>query len=130
MTIESICDKLNNLINKVRQPITQIPAILIACSAIKRPGLSPMLIAANIIRRLNEAGVYTGPLRDGSQNRTEGMIVLIVEEMVKAIKEDLWIQGAIPAGAATMVGTAATAGGPAPVTVTNAAPIKVVGIGG
>ena len=126
MTIESICDKLSNLIEKVRQPITQIPAILLACSAIKRPGLSPMLIAANIIRRLNEAGVSPGPLRDGSQNRT----VLIVEEMVKAIKEDLWIQGAIPAGAATMVGTAATAGGPAPVTVTNATPIKVVGIGG
>ena len=130
MTIASICDKIGTLITKVRQPMTQIPAILIACSAIKRPGLSPMLIAANIIRRQSEAGAHMGPLADGSANRMEAMYVIIVEEIVKAIKEDLWVQGAIPAGAATMTGTAATAGGPAPVTVTNALPIKIVGFGG
>ena len=130
MTVASTCEKLNELITKVRTPMTQIPAILIACSAIQRPGLSPMLIASNIIRRLPEADYYFGPLADGSPNRTEALIVIAVEEIVKAIKEDLWIQGAIPAGGATMVGTAATAGGPAPVTVTNAAPIKVVGFGG
>ena len=60
MTVASICEKLNELITKVRTPMTQIPAILIACSAIQRPGLSPMLIASNIIRRLPEADYYFG----------------------------------------------------------------------
>ena len=130
MTVSSICEKINGLISKVRAPMTQIPAILIACSAIQRPGLSPMLIASNIIRRQSEAGAYFGPLADGSANRMEAMEVIRVEEIVKAIKEDLWIQGAVPAGAATMTGTAATAGGPAPVTVTNPLPIKIVGFAG
>ena len=130
MTIATICEKIEKLISKVRAPMTQIPAILIACSAIQRPGLSPMLISSNIIRRFPEADIFSGPLDDGSQNRTEALVVIIVEEIVKAIKSDLWIQGAIPPGGATMAGTAATAAGPAPVTVTNAMPIKIVGIGG
>ena len=130
MTIATIFEAINKLISKVRAPMTQIPAILLACSAIQRPGLSPMLIASNIIRRQSEAGAYFGPLADGSRNISEAMEVIRVEEMVKAIKEDLNIQGAIPTGAATMTGTAATAGGPAPVTVTNAMPIKVVALAG
>lgn len=130
MTIATICEKIGDLISKVRAPMAQIPAVLIACSAIQRPGLSAMVTASNIIRRQAEAGAYFGPLADGSRNIEEAMEVIRVEEIFKAIKEEMSIQGSIAPGAATLTGTAATAGGPAPVTVTNPFAIKINGIAG
>lgn len=68
MNIESITNKINKVIEGVRAPLATIPALLLVCSAIKRPGLSAMLIASNIIRRQAEAGAPFGPADDGSSN--------------------------------------------------------------
>ena len=66
MTLEYICNSLIELIDKVRKPMTYIPAALLVCSAINRPGLSSMTVASNIIRRQTEAGAPVGPSADGS----------------------------------------------------------------
>lgn len=111
MTIKSICEKIDNVIDVVRKPMAAIPAGILACSAINRPGLSPMMIASNIIRRQSEAGAPFGPAADGGANIAEAMERIRVEEIVKAIKMDARVQVGIPIGGIEFVGTGENAGG-------------------
>lgn len=127
MTIQDITDSIEKLISVVRKPLVQIPTVLAVCGAVNKPGLSPMLIAASIISRRHEAGAFTGPAPDGSQNVDEAMEVIRVEEICKAIKNDLSLQGGIPPGGIHMTGTAMTNAGPAAVEVINDGYVKIWG---
>lgn len=117
MNIRGICDSINKIINTARTPATTIPAQIVLCSAINRPGLSPSLVASNIIRRQSEAGAPIGG------KVAEAMEVIRVEEIYKGIMRDGRVQVAIPIGGITFSGTAATIGGPAPVTGFNVNPV-------
>lgn len=128
MTVESICDKINSLISIVRKPLNAIPAALIVCGAINRPGLSPMLIAARIIRRQTEAGAFSGPLSDGSANIMEAMERVRIEEIVNAIKSDLRVEVGIPIGGIQFQGTGANAAGPVEIAGFNINPVHGDGI--
>lgn len=119
MTIQKICDSIEQLIRKCRVPLTYIPASILVCSAVQRPGLSAMVIAANIIKRQTEAGAPYGPSADGSANVEEAMERIRVEEMVKALKLDSRIQIGIPIGGIQITGTGANAGGPVQITGFN-----------
>lgn len=112
MGIEQICNGISKVLEKVRVPFTYIPATILVCSSIKRPGLSAMLIASNIIKRQSEAGAPFGPAADGSANVAEAMERIRVEEMVKALKMDARIQVGIPIGGIQIQATGANAGGP------------------
>jgi len=112
MGIDSICSAISNAIEKARAPIATIPAILLICSAIKRPGLSAMVIAARIIRRQAEAGAPFGAAADGSANVSEAMERIRVEEMVTALKMDSRVQIGIPIGGIQTISTGANGGGP------------------
>ena len=130
MTIQSICDSITKLINTARTPLNTIPAAILVCSAINRPGLSPMLIASNIIRRQSEAGAPFGAAADGSANIAEAMERIRVEEMVKALKMDAKVQVGIPIGGIQFTGTGANAGGPVVVkgfNINNAHGIGIIG---
>ncbi len=109
----------------VRKPLNAIPAALILCGAVNRPGLSPMLIASNIIRRLPEAGAYFGPLKNGSANIMEAVERIRIEEIVKAIKSDMRIEGGINIGGIQFQGTGASAAGPVEVVGFNINPVHV-----
>ena len=128
MGIESICQSISNLFDKVRAPLNAIPAIILICSAIKRPGLSAMTIAANIIRRQSEAGAPIGANIDGSRNVAEGMEVIRIEELLKAFRFDGKVEIGIPIGGVTCVGTGANAGGQMTVVSTNSKPIYGSGV--
>lgn len=128
MNIESITNKINKVIEGVRAPLATIPALLLVCSAIKRPGLSAMLIASNIIRRQAEAGAPFGPADDGSSNISEAMERIRVEEIIKALKFDARVQTAIPIGGIQFMGTGVNGGGPIVITGTNIMPAKGDGI--
>lgn len=128
MTIASICNKINDLISLVRKPLNAIPAALIVCGAINRPGLSAMLITANIIRRQAEAGAYFGPLPDGSANIQEAKERIRVEEIVNAIKSSMKIEVGIPAGSIQIQATGGNAGGPVEVLGFNVNPVHGDGI--
>lgn len=119
MNIATICDKISNAIDKIRVPFTYIPATILVCSAVQRPGLSSMVIASNIIKRQTEAGAPFGPSADGSANVAEAMERIRVEEMVKALKMDSRIQVGIPIGGITIQATGGNAGGPVTVTGFN-----------
>ena len=127
MSIYDICNAIEKAIAVVRKPLVQIPTVLAVCGAVNKPSLSPMLIAVSIIARRPEAGAYCGPAPDGSQNVDEAMEVIRIEEICKAIKNDLSIQGGIPPGGIHLTGTAMTNAGPAAVEVVNDGYVKVWG---
>jgi len=89
-------------------------------SAILRPGLSPIKIATNIIKRQSEAGAFIGANDDGSANISEKMELIRVEEIINAILLDARVtivnlpgqtvksEGASPAGPVTTIGTTLT----------------------
>ena len=98
ISVHEITKRIENLISTVRIPLPSIPAILIACSVIKRPGLSAMMMASEIIRRQPEAGAYFGKLSDGSDNIMEAMERIRCEVITNAIKNDLKIETSIMPG--------------------------------
>lgn len=117
-----------NVIEQARKPMTYIPAALLVCSAINRPGLSVMAVASNIIRRQTEAGAPIGPSADGSPNIAERMERIRVEEIFKAIKLDANVQIGLPIGSMQFTGTGANAGGPVTVQGFNINPAHGNGI--
>ena len=119
LTVKKICENVNNLIKYARAPMATIPSAILVSSAINRPGLSPMLTTANIIRRAQEAGIIPGWTADGGQCVNEAMERIRVEEIFKAIKLDGKVQISIPAGAIQFTGTGANAGGPMVITGFN-----------
>lgn len=119
MNIQQICDGITKAIEAIRVPFPYIPATILVCSAVQRPGLSAMLIASKIIQRQSEAGAPTGSAADGSANVAEAMERIRVEEMVRALKMDSRIQVGIPIGGIQITGTGANAGGPVQITGFN-----------
>lgn len=117
--IKTICDAIEKAITYARAPLAAIPSAILVCSAVQRPGLSSMLIASNIIRRQQEAGIPVGPADDGGANLAEAMERIRVEELVKAIKMDGKVQIGIPIGGIQFTGTGANAGGPVVITGYN-----------
>ena len=59
MALNNIIQNLSTFIqNKLSIPLIPIPAIMLVCSTIKRPGLSPMLITSRIIDDMGEKGAH------------------------------------------------------------------------
>lgn len=112
MGIQQIASTIEKLLTQARAPLTMVPSILLVCSAIQMPGVSSKTIAANIIKRQGEAGAPLGAAADGSQNISEAMEVIRVEEIVKGFKQMARIDSAIPIGAIQVAGTVQTAAGP------------------
>jgi len=126
--LQKIINSIMGLLEKARAPFTPIPAIILACGVFKRPGLSPMMIAANVIKRQSEFGAPTGPLPDGSSNMMNSLIYVMVDEVVKEFQRNCVIESVVPAGTMVITGMGANAGGPVSITATNTLPVKVIGI--
>lgn len=127
-TIQQISNTIENLLQKARAPLTVIPSAILVCSAIQRPGLSAKSVAANIIKRQGEAGAPIGAAADGSQNISEAMEVIRVEEMTKALKMNARIDSALCAGSIQVAGTVQTAAGPGTFQGTNINCFNIHGI--
>jgi len=97
--IESIIcgfTKILNLSGVGGPPSVPTPLLLIGVP--RRPGLSSIKIANRIIARKAEAGLPVGALPSGAVNPDEIMERIRIEEMSKAIIEDIKITVAIPPG--------------------------------
>ncbi len=92
-------------------PALPLPPILVKLGGSKRPGLSPSTIASRIIARQSEAGVKAGLLPDGSDNLSEKMERIRIEEIVNAIITEMRIDVTIPTGVPIQA-TGGNAGGP------------------
>jgi len=92
MGISQICKSIKDYFNTAREPVQQLPRILLACSLKKRPGLSTVVSVSNIIKDLNMMGIPTGPNPDGSPNLTVAVTFGIVKEVFRALKLDAVVQ--------------------------------------
>jgi hypothetical protein len=130
MAITNIIQKLSSFIqNKLSIPLIPIPAIMLICSTLKRPGVSPMLITARTINRLgSEVGAHIGVNIDGSPNMMNQLCYIITDEIVKAIKLEGKVEIAIPPGGITSLGFGANSGGMVSVTSSNIMPVSGSGI--
>lgn len=129
MSISSIVQNISSFIqNKMSIPLIPVPAIMLICSTIKRPGLSPMLIASRIITRQQDFGAPVGVNIDGSPNMMNQLFYVIADEIVTSLKMEGKVEVAIPPGGITTIGTGANAGGPVIVTSNNVTPISGNGI--
>lgn len=91
-----------------------VPTPLILVGVPLRSGLSPTKIASRIIARKSEAGLPVGALPSGEINPDEIMERIRIEEIIKAIQQDMLISVAVPPGITV---TAAGASPSGPVTV-------------
>lgn len=127
MNVKSICNTIKNVVqNTIRNPFPQIPAIVMLCSLLKRPGLSTIISVVNIVQHFKKKGIPTEPNEDGSPNLNVQMAYIIVDEIYRALREDANIQGAVAPGAVNFFGEGANAGGPIAVEGRNTLPFKLV----
>lgn len=112
MLIKSILEPINNLLDGITKPTSIIPPFLISIAGLCRPGLSTIKSTGNIIAKMNEIGIETGPAPDGSQNRGVALVNAIVEEIFRAIRQDTNVQLGIPVGGIGIIGWGANSGGP------------------
>jgi hypothetical protein len=95
MGISQICQTIKNYFSNTRPPVERIPTLLLACSLVKRPGLSTITSVANIVKDLNMLCINTGPMPDGSPNLTVAYTYAVVNEIYRALKMDSVVQVAI-----------------------------------
>ena len=112
MTIKSVLDPINNLLDGISKPTSQIPPLLISIAGLCKPGLSAIKSTGNVIAKMNEIGIETGPAPDGSQNQGVALVNAIFEEMYRAMRQDANIQLGVPVGGAGIIGFGANSGGP------------------
>jgi len=112
MNIASISNTIKSLFDITRQPAPQVPGMLMAIGCSQKPGLSTIISTGNIVKVLNKHDIPTDALPDGTENKTVALVIAIVDEVFRAIKEDANIQVAHMPGAISVLSTGANAGGP------------------
>ena len=112
MTIADISNQIKNLFNVSRQPAPEIPGMLMAVGCMQKPGLSSKASVGNIVRVLDKHEIPTDPLPDGTENKTVQLVLAIVDEVYRALREDANIQVAHSPGAITILASGANLGGP------------------
>lgn len=117
--LDKITSIINTAINSMKTPAETLPAFLLYCVSIKRPGLSPSKITSKIISGNGDLGIPTGANPDGSPNLINQYTYNIVKNVVDAIKEDGVVQVAIPAGSIMIQANGGNAGGPVVCTGSN-----------
>lgn len=73
---------------KPHSKLPKVPPTLILTGSQLRPGLSPRKITSRIIARQAEAGAYMGDMPDGSENVTEKMELIRLEELIYALHNE------------------------------------------
>jgi hypothetical protein len=79
-------------------PLAPLPPPLVISGGSIRSGISARTIASRIISRQSDAGAPVGDLPDGSQNISEAMEVIRVEEILYALQIEAKIEVVLPPG--------------------------------
>lgn len=119
MNITSVVNSVTETLNSARLPANILPALLLKCSSLTRPGLSAYKIATEVIQNNEKLGIPTGPNPDGSENLINAYTYSMVKCMVEALKNDASVQLAIPMQSLMIQATGANAGGPVTCIGTN-----------
>ena len=112
MSIADISNAIKNLFDTTRQPAPEIPGMLMAVGCTQKPGLSRTVSVGNIVNVLNKHSIPTDPLPDGTENKTVQVVIAIVDEIYRAIREDANVQISYAPGTISVMAMGANAGGP------------------
>lgn len=104
MSIETICDTIKKLFDNARPPFPQLNTVLMACSLIKRPGMSLLTSTANVVADLEKLGIPTGVMPDGSINLSVAQWAAGLKEIQRFIREDMNSQLSIIPGSINIFG--------------------------
>ena len=80
------------------KPVAPLPPPLIVLGGNIRPGISAKEIAARIISRQSQAGAPVGDIFDSSNNISEAMELIRIEEIVSAVLTQAKVDVVIPPG--------------------------------
>ena len=129
MNVMGIADKISAFMKTWGSiPLVPLPAIMVVCASVRRPGMSPMLISSRIISRQSEFDGRIGVNIDGSPNKMNHLIRIMVEEVIKGIKMEGKVTIGVPPGGITTVGTGENGGGPMVVTSNNVTATSFTGV--
>lgn len=112
MNTSDIANSINALMNTTRTPAPKIPGILMAIGGMQKPGLSTTVSVGNITKGLNEHDIPTEAAPDGTENKLIRIIIEIVSEIYRALREDANIQTSFMPGTMSILSTGANSGGP------------------
>lgn len=112
MNLSTIVDSVTNTLESARGPANILPAFLLRCTALTRPGLSAYKIASSIIQKNAQLGIPTEDNPDGSTNLVNAFTYNVVKEIVSALKNDASVQVAIPMQTLLVQAVGSNAGGP------------------
>ena len=119
MNISNIVNAVTRTLEGAKIPAETLPATLLKCISMARPGLSAYKITAQIIENNKLLGIPVGPNPDGSPNKINQYTYNVVKTIVDAIKNDASVQVSIPLGSLMIQANGANAGGPIVSTGTN-----------
>ena len=130
-TITTVIDSIKSVLGKGNFKIRKmLPAALLLCTALRRPGLSAMDITTEFAAEMGNMNLPTGPNTDGSPNLIIALAYAYSRVLVRNIKLNGSVQTILPAGTVSLKGIGMSASGPVPVEVINDRPIVGVGIPG
>lgn len=122
-----ISKSITSLINSLRKPTPPLPLPLLLCEVAQKPGLSAMALTASIIKRMEDAGIPTGPNPDGSPNYNNELARIFAEEFVKEFKLHARVDLGLPPSTLSITASGGNAGGPIIVQGTNTLPSIIFG---
>ena len=128
MNISSVTERVDSLMDKFRQPASLLPAFLLRCVSLRRPGLSPMEITSTAIENIKSTGIPTEENEDGTPNLVNEYTYAVVKAVTDALKKQGAIQVVIPAKTLMIQATGGNAGGPVTCIGTNVTDSVAYGI--
>lgn len=128
MNVSEMARKMKQAFMQMKTPAEVLPAQLLYCIAVRRPGTSPSETAAKIIADNAALGIATGVNPDGTPNVVNQYTYNIVKHILDEIKRNGSVQVSIPAGSIMVETNGGNAGGPVVSTGYNIISTTVRGI--
>lgn len=119
MNITNVVNSITEKLNSAVVPGNRLPALLLKCTSLNRPGLSAYKTTCEIIINNKKLGIPDGPNPDGSDNLINAFVYNIVKTIFKSIKNDAFISSCTPAGTINCQGVGTNGGGTMHLFVTN-----------
>jgi len=112
MNVSEMARKMKEAFVRMKTPAEILPAQLLYCVAVRRPGTSASETAAKIIADNAALGIATGVNPDGSPNVVNQYTYNIVKHVLDEIKQNGVVQVCIPSGSIMVETNGGNAGGP------------------
>lgn len=128
MNISGITKRVNTMMDKFKKPASLLPALLLRCVSVRRPGMSPMGTTSRAIEYIKSVGIPTEENEDGTPNLVNEYTYAVVKAVTDSIKEQGAIQIVIPANTLMIQATGGNAGGPVTCVGTNMTDTVAYGI--